>query len=1116
VLVRLRYVGVQGYPGDVRLFMEWGERVANNGPWGTYAPTYFLDYPPGYLWVLGLFAKLLDGEALRLAVKAASIPADVALALAFAAILWRRAGPWRAAIAAWLWMLAPGAVIAGPYWGQADAVGTLVVLGALYYASQKRWIVAGALGALAALTKFQFGLALFAIVVAATVEAWRSRSWRPVVVLPAALVANVVITLPFGLGPLEQWDLLKFAGNEYPFTSLYAFNVWAIQPGFWKPDDGLVVLGGIFLAVACIAAVVPLWWRRDLATLLAAGAIMSLAFYFLPTRAHERYLFPAVALLVPFAAARWRTVPSWLVLSIGYAVTLVFALVRTVYTDVTVPASIDAGLFGRTGQIWIAVAMCLAAATSAVLVATVDRSLNAHPMGWSRWLYAARVRASERIVLWRDSIAARIVVEREHERRVHRAVLAVVLLVPMLFNAVALLPEITIAIPSNNDDANHFMYVKEADDALGRGANPFDFWAPEMEFGFPPFVYYQHLPHLAVVALSRVTFGLVDLLTLFNIVRWLLLVLLPVSVWWSLRRIGVPAPGAVLAGSAAALVSGDGRFGIEYDSFVWRGWGMYTQLWGVHLTFIGLALLHDLLERGRGLVRTIVVLSALALSHLIWAYMAAISAFVIFVIGLRRASWRVRIVRLALAGVGTAVLTSYMWLPFLMQRQYLNVSQPYLPEWRFDSFGFGEIARWFLLGELLDHGRIPVLTLFVVAGVIAAARVRDRLAALAVALAAVWVVLWSGRTSLGAVADLLPFSHGLHVHRFVGGVDVAAVLLIGLAGAAVWQLARADASPRRAMATGALMLALLVPAMAERADYYGWNTTWMSQTRDAITRDQDIETLVEAFIDLPPGRVYAGMNNNDWQRSLDLVPFNSVRLPDLLNAAGVPRMAKPYASLSLDADLAFSFDPNDRGQWDLFNVRYAVGRVGQTVPAFLAPLRTVGKYVIYAAPTSGWVSFAQSYDTQAFATDERLFFDLLETIAPARTSAQRYTTYRYPAPETRESAPIATCFDGRGVAYERMQTDRYDALLGCPGNFSLVILKVTYHPNWRVAVDDKPVETTMVSPGFIGFQLPPGQHFVTAQYLSTPLKAPLLWLGLVGAIVLALFRRYLVRPPYTW
>ena len=279
--------------------------MARAGPGAFYAPGYFADYPPAYLYVLGLFAKLFDGETLRLVVKAASIPADIGLALSFAAILWRRAGPGRAALAASLWMLAPGAVIAGPYWGQVDAIGTIVVLGALVFAARKQWIVAGALGGLAAVTKFQFGLALFVVAVAAAVEAWRTKSWRPLLGAPAAVLVVLLVGLPFHQGPLELWTLLKNAGQEYPFTSLYAFNIWAIEPGFWKPDDGIVVIGGVLLGLACIASVVPLWWRRDLPTLLAAGALTSLAFYFLPTRAHERYLFPAVALLVPFAAARW-------------------------------------------------------------------------------------------------------------------------------------------------------------------------------------------------------------------------------------------------------------------------------------------------------------------------------------------------------------------------------------------------------------------------------------------------------------------------------------------------------------------------------------------------------------------------------------------------------------------------------------------------------------------------------------------------------------------------------------------------------------------------------------------------------------------------------------------
>jgi Gpi18-like mannosyltransferase len=1064
--------------------------------------------------VLGLFAKLFDGETLRLVVKAASIPADVGLALSFAAILWRRAGPGRAAFASALWMLAPGAVIAGPYWGQVDAVGTIVVLGALVFAARKQWIVAGALGGLAAVTKFQFGLGLFVVAVAAAVEAWRSKSWRPLVAIPAAIAAILVIGAPFHQGPLELWTLLKNAGQEYPFSSLYAFNIWAIEPGFWKPDDGIVVIGGILLAVACIAAVVPLWWRRDLPTLLAAGALTSLAFYFLPTRAHERYLFPAVALLVPFAAARWRTLPAWLVLSLLYAVTLIFALVRTVFTDVTVPASIDAGLFSRTGQLWMAWLMVLSALVCAALVATVDRSFEAHPRQATLRARAALTRLLIAVAIRRDRAAARIAAERADPRRVQRAVLAALLVLPMLFNAIALLPEITVPIPSNNDDADHFAYVQRADDALSRGANPFDFWAPEMEFGFPPFVYYQHLPHLAVVLVHRVA-PFVDLFTIFNLVRWILLVALPVTVWWSLRRLGVPAAGAVVAGAASALVAGNGRFGIEYDSFVWRGWGMYTQLWGVHLTFLALALLNGFLDAGRGLVRTILVVSALALSHLIWAYMAAISFAVLFVVGLRRATWRVRLARLAAVAAGAAVITSYMWLPFLQSRAYLNVTQPYLPQWRFDSFGFGQIATWLVTGDLLDHARPPVLTALVAVGLGAAARYRDRVAALAVALFAVWLVLWSGRTSLGALADLLPFSHGLHVHRFVGGVDVAAVLLIGLGAALVWRLARADERPRRAVIAGAAFALLLVPAVLERADDYYWNTTWMTQTRDAIARDTDLAAVIDVLGDLPPGRVYAGLND-DWQKGVDLVPFNSVRIPDVLNFEGFPRMAKPYASLSLDGDVAFSFDTTDRGQWDLFNVRYAIARTGQVVPAFLTPMRVVGRYTLYSAPTTGWSTFALSYITRSVATDSELFFDLRDSIGPERTSNHVFTRYTYPAPATTPlgTDKIGRCYTDRHVSYERMQTDRYDALLGCDSGTSLVVLKITYHPNWRVTVDDAPVETFMVSPGFIGFEVPAGQHFVTAQYVSTPMKTPLLALGALTTLGLVLFRRRLARLPF--
>src|SRR2546428_5753379 len=131
---RLLAVRAQGFPTDVGTFQAWAERLAQIGPSRFYEPGYFSDYPPGYLYVLWLLGALFDGEFLRLAVKAISIPADVAIALISASLAWRAAGRASAVLAVGLWMLAPGPIFAGPYWGQVDAVGTVPFMLALIYA----------------------------------------------------------------------------------------------------------------------------------------------------------------------------------------------------------------------------------------------------------------------------------------------------------------------------------------------------------------------------------------------------------------------------------------------------------------------------------------------------------------------------------------------------------------------------------------------------------------------------------------------------------------------------------------------------------------------------------------------------------------------------------------------------------------------------------------------------------------------------------------------------------------------------------------------------------------------------------------------------------------------
>src|SRR5438874_7814511 len=102
--------------------------------------------------------------------------------------------------------------------------------------------------------------------------------------------------------------------------------------------------------------------------------------------------------------------------------------------------------------------------------------------------------------------------DNQYDRFNNLLVLALVL-IPILFNAIVLLPELTISVPSLNDDAVHYLMIQRASEALASGDNPVDHWMPQVELGFPEFFYYQHLPHLFVVLLHRILFKQVDLLT---------------------------------------------------------------------------------------------------------------------------------------------------------------------------------------------------------------------------------------------------------------------------------------------------------------------------------------------------------------------------------------------------------------------------------------------------------------------------------------------------------------------------------------------------------------------------------------------------------------------------
>lgn len=62
---------------------------------------------------------------------------------------------------------------------------------------------------------------------------------------------------------------------------------------------------------------------------------------------------------------------------------------------------------------------------------------------------------------------------------------------------------------------------------------------------------------------------------------------------------------------------------------------------------------------------------------------------------------------------------------------------------------------------------------------------------------------------------------------------------------------------------------------------------------------------------------------------------------------------------------------------------------------------------------------------------------------------------------------------------------------------SMLLLKATFHPNWRATVDGVTTDTVMLMPSFVGIQLPPGDHMVRLEYRPRRLRMILLALGLM-------------------
>ena len=242
------------------------------------------------------------------------------------------------------------------------------------------------------------------------------------------------------------------------------------------------------------------------------------------------------------------------------------------------------------------------------------------------------------------------------------------------------------------------------------------------------------------------------------------------------------------------LIVSEATLGYEWGSYAWRGYGTWTQLWGMWLLPFAWGLSWRAIAKGRSYWLAALVLALTVACHLLTGYLALLSLGVFALV--KWGELLRRIGRAALVGLGSLFVAAWVVVPLLADRLWTVNDEYSRGKIYYDSFGARRILGWFASGELFDRGRPPMVTILVAVGLVVALwrYRRDERARVLLFLFLVSLFLFFGRPTLGPVLRLLPGSGDLFLRRFVFGVHLAGLYLAGF-GAVTLAADRAGAAP---------------------------------------------------------------------------------------------------------------------------------------------------------------------------------------------------------------------------------------------------------------------------------------------------------------------------------
>lgn len=305
----------QGFLTDTGCFYGWANRVYTGGFAAFYSPDYFSDYPPGYMYILYLVGAILSkfhmtylsGSCLLL-IKLPAILCDIAAGYLIYRAASSRFSERTCLLLTAAYVFNPAVFINSSMWGQVDSVFTLTILVICLLLTEGKTIPAYFVFALGILLKPQTlvftPLILFGIYEHVFRKNFSLRKFFAN--LFGGLVAigcMVLACLPFG--PEKVLSQYTDTLGSYAYISVNAYNFWAMLGLNWASQDKTV----LFLTFAQLGTLIIILLTLASAYLFVrklqcreryylCGAFLIITLFLFTVRMHERYLFPAMILLL--------------------------------------------------------------------------------------------------------------------------------------------------------------------------------------------------------------------------------------------------------------------------------------------------------------------------------------------------------------------------------------------------------------------------------------------------------------------------------------------------------------------------------------------------------------------------------------------------------------------------------------------------------------------------------------------------------------------------------------------------------------------------------------------------------------------------------------------------